>query len=520
MRLATESGVLTKPPLRARDVLVYHLAEDLTGCLLYFGLIFSPWAFGTTEPWSIWAMNACGYCLGLLLFAKFFLRSVKGYQAATSTHPGARATVEAPRSSPIRPVRMTTSTFTAILALLTVLILSYCLIAAVNARANFDLVSGTFEYFRCTPWLPHSLDRQGSWQAFWKYLALACCFWALRDWLLGRLIVERRTAFATSSEPRSERLLPARARHLLWALTISGGLLATEGIVQRLSNSPRLLFLIQPEIHQTADTQFASYAYRANAAQYFNLLWPACLGFWWNLHRSDRRQSLAKHLPLLCAALMALCPLISGARGASLIDLGMLIAAVPCLLLSLACEQRRIPSNARSVAAVALCFAAVFVFGFTFGWRQLRPRVEHAQTDLREREQLYERGRQMARDYPIFGTGPGTFAPVFQSYRLSPETYWPAQLHNDWLETRITFGWIGSGLIAFAFLTICLRWIAAGGLRYGRQFVLLLWLSLAGCLIQARWDFPLQVYSILFLFLTWCTVLFTIQEDKPLAGPS
>ena len=33
---------------------------------------------------------------------------------------------------------------------------------------------------------------------------------------------------------------------------------------------------------------------------------------------------------------------------------------------------------------------------------------------------------------------PGTFEPVFQLYRGSQDEYWPAQLHNDWLETRIT----------------------------------------------------------------------------------
>jgi hypothetical protein len=32
---------------------------------------------------------------------------------------------------------------------------------------------------------------------------------------------------------------------------------------------------------------------------------------------------------------------------------------------------------------------------------------------------------------------------MFQLYRFSDEVYWPEQLHNDWLETRITFGWLG-----------------------------------------------------------------------------
>lgn len=38
------------------------------------------------------------------------------------------------------------------------------------------------------------------------------------------------------------------------------------------------------------------------------------------------------------------------------------------------------------------------------------------------------------------------------------------------------------------------------------RFMLLLWLSLTGCLVWARWDFPFQIYSVLFLALVICAV--------------
>ena len=37
-------------------------------------------------------------------------------------------------------------------------------------------------------------------------------------------------------------------------------------------------------------------------------------------------------------------------------------------------------------------------------------------------------------------------------------------------------------------------------------------LGLAGCLIEARFDFPFQIHSILFLFLTFCAVLFSLSR--------
>jgi len=129
-----------------------------------------------------------------------------------------------------------------------------------------------------------------------------------------------------------------------------------------------------------------------------------------------------------------------------------------------------------------------------------------------ERERIYETARGMARDYPLFGTGPGSFNSLFQLYRASLTEYWPAQLHNDWLETRITFGWLGSALIGAALLLVLARWFVPGGIHGGRRFVALTWLALAGCLVHARFDFPFQIYSIVLLFLTLCAALFTLSR--------
>ena len=67
--------------LRAADVQLYRICDDLSGMLIFPMLVFSPWAFGTTQPWSIWTMNMAGYALGILLLVKLFIRGAKGYTA-------------------------------------------------------------------------------------------------------------------------------------------------------------------------------------------------------------------------------------------------------------------------------------------------------------------------------------------------------------------------------------------------------------------------------------------------------
>jgi len=172
-------------------------------------------------------------------------------------------------------------------------------------------------------------------------------------------------------------------------------------------------------------------------------------------------------------------------------------------------EAKRIitlPRRTQSALLLGFC-AGALVRGDVFGGKRRQPRWSELARDYAVRDELSEQARPMAADYPVFGTGPGTFETVFDLYRISTETRWPAQIHNDWLETRITFGWAGSALISLAFATALVRWFLPGGIHGGRRFVVLTWLALAGCLAHARYDFPFQIYSILFLFLVLCAIL-------------
>jgi hypothetical protein len=305
-------------------------------------------------------------------------------------------------------------------------------------------------------------------------------------------------------------------------LALNGTLLGLEGIAQRLQGEGKLLFLVQARVNPGAESQFGPYAYRANASQYFNLLWPVCLGFWWMLNRSFGSRRTAHHLILIGCAVMAACPIISTSRAGALITVGivalaaLLLSATHFLLSAHHAQDRR--TRRITLACVFLVFTGALALGFALGWKALKPRMAQLSEGFDTREAMYEAARPMATDYPLFGTGPGTFETVFgQLYRKTTDTYWPAQLHNDWLETRITFGWLGSGLIALAFVAALLRWFAPGGIHGGRRFMILIWLALAGCLVHARYDFPFQVHSIVFLFLVLCAILFVLTR-RPRRG--
>lgn len=438
--------------------------DRVTEILLYAMVVFSPWAFGTTQAWAMGWMNAGGYALGVMMMLKAGLR-----------RPGGRS-----------PWLMTT------LRVLTIFILGYVLLSAANAEFTYFPTEWRQEPRPYVEWLPHSLDRLASWRVFWNWLALAGVFWAVCDWLSGEVTPE--------GQPRARRL-----RRLVFVLAGNGALVALEGILQRFSGTPLLLWFQATHDNPTADAQFGPYAYRSNAAQFFNLLWPVALGWWWiNQSRRREREREQGHQWLLpCVMLLVAGALVSMSRAGVAVALLQMGAAVLILLAGGA-------AGWRVRLSIVLVFAATLGAAFYFGWEQLAQRLVTASSDpLAGRTETYHLAARMTVDYPWFGVGPGAFDSVFQLYRNSPGDYWPAQLHNDWLEYLITFGRVGGALLLGAVALLAGRWFTPGGLRLPWTFVALIWVALLGCLLHARFDFPLQIYSIQFVCVLMGAILFS-----------
>ena len=75
--IAEDSGAATRR--RARTPKLYRVCDGVTEGLIYFGVVFTPWAFGTTQNWTIWTMNVVCYLLGAALIMKWGIRWRTGY---------------------------------------------------------------------------------------------------------------------------------------------------------------------------------------------------------------------------------------------------------------------------------------------------------------------------------------------------------------------------------------------------------------------------------------------------------
>jgi O-antigen ligase len=491
---------------RSRSNAVYWRLDTASEYLIYVILIFTPWAFGTTEGWAIRTINTLNYVLGGLLVVKWVVRFATGFHPARWDGPGALRGY-----SP--------GCVLAPLAVLTVVMLGYTAIAALNARADFIPPEQRFEYFDYKKWLPTSYDRSATWDSFQRYLAIACFFWALRDWLgtktrrearpdtdlegeaaIGPNLAETQGGYYSYDPTR----FPIRLKRLLWVLCANGALLALQGTLQRLSGSNELLWSVRPMHNQFSFQQFGPFNYRSNGAQYLNMIWPIALAFWWALNQQRRKKfgEGPEFVLMVFAALMAAGPVVSSSRGGVAVELAQMLG----VLMIFAYSFRR--SGWWKTALVGILFLVVIGSAAALSWQGIQHRLqENSLNTLSGRTIIYENAQRIVDDFPMFGTGPGTFSAVYQLYRSDPEQSWYVHAHDDYLHTVVTFGRLGFTLIMFMLVSVFTYWFLARGIPTSELFIGFVWLAAAGCLLHARFDFPLQIYSLQLLFITLCAIL-------------
>lgn len=469
---------------------LHRWLDTLTGAGLLFLVVWAPWAFGCTIYWATNVLvNGC-FALGLLLVGKWLLRWRFAYRPERWVEPtgAGRWVVRA-------------------LAGLTVLFLGWSFAGVLNAHGSVELTRAgpLIHALDRTPWtwLPASYDWQDSLQESLRFAAYACAFWAARDWLLAKTRHEKHQAEECPFPPQ-------RLRWLLWTLSLSGAALALTGILQRLDGTNKLLWLVVPMINKLNSQQFGPYPYRTNAAQYFNLVWPVTLGFWWALHAQNRRRNpRAKFgnepaLALLPAVmLMMAVPIVSTSRGGAL--LLVFLAGVVLVITAL---QRQVGRGVRLGLGVSL--VAALALGWTLGGDAQKKRFADVFDDqLSGRVEIYKTAGNMAREFGWRGSGAGTFLRLNVLYRENLGEKWQGYVHDDWLETRITLGTVGLALAMGLLGLVAASWFTSAGPLPPAVFPLFTAAALVGLLIHAKWDFPFQVQSLRFTFVVICAVLAT-----------
>jgi len=150
---------------------------------------------------------------------------------------------------------------------------------------------------------------------------------------------------------------------------------------------------------------------------------------------------------------------------------------------------------------------------YHLGWEKIEPRLLALMGGLKGRSVISEVATKMINEYPVFGSGPGSFEAVAQFELGEGFTSWESWVHNDYLEFYLTFGEVGGVIIVAIMVLLIIQYIPIfwrDSIRSLQWFALL---AVVGVATHAILDFPLQVYSILTLLTLIITAILTYTTD-------
>ena len=147
----------------------------------------------------------------------------------------------------------------------------------------------------------------------------------------------------------------------------------------------------------------------------------------------------------------------------------------------------------------------LLIVGSWFGVEKLAQRIEQTTVeDVQAREEPAAYSTQLVRDYPIFGSGPGTFYITFPKYRPPTVVNFYDHAHNDYAEFASESGILGIAILG-AFVVASLaaallaQWRRRDPLMRGMAFGCVM--GTTSLLIHSWTDFNLQIPANAALFM-------------------
>jgi hypothetical protein len=447
---------------------ISHFLRSASRWIFFAALVYAPWAYGATTPASIQITN--WVLLAALVFWAIELLV-------------SRRTPRLPR----------------FLFFLTAVLICVGGWMVFNAKSIYDSDFFVFVPLRnFAPPVTGSVDYP---------ISVA---WMIRGALLLGVIL-----FVADLSQSSRWLL-----RLWYVIGLVGGSIAFLGLLQKATGTLMILWQPPPPYPVRVTTFFATYYYHGNAGAFLNLVWPLSSGLVIRAFASGShpwmRAMWTSVFLLTIAAVLA-----NTSRMSQVLALLLLFAICvqfgPLLLRKLSGGKSVALAGALAIGLALIALAqAVHLEQPLKRWQTESQRIS---TDARWR--AFHVAMGAVPDAGLCGFGPGTFRVVFPTYNVESANQAPGTwrfLHDDYMQTLLEWGWLGSSLWVLLFF----GGIAIGIYSYHRhrrewmprRAVLqpLVVIALFGVAVHALVDFPLQIESIqlyvaTYLGLCWGSML-------------
>lgn len=212
----------------------------------------------------------------------------------------------------------------------------------------------------------------------------------------------------------------------------------------------------------------------------------------------------------ICLAIMVIGLVMSRSRmGNASFFVSMIISGIIALCLF------KKHSRGLSILVVSMLVIDLFILSAYFGLEQVQERLYETSFTQENRDEVLNDSLSIIKDYPILGTGGGTFYSIFPAYQESNVSGFYDHLHNDYVQFVIEYGIVGS-LIMLSFLMFSFykslramrkrRHPTFKGTSYACT------MAIFGMSIHTVVDFPLQAYANAAYFIIFLSLAMIINR--------
>ena len=293
---------------------------------------------------------------------------------------------------------------------------------------------------------------------------------------------------------------------LWYTIGFVGGSIAFLGLLQKATGAQMIFWQAPPPPEFGVTTFFATYFYHGNAGAFLNLVWPLSAGL-------VIREFTSRSHPGMRALWTTVFVLTIAGVVANTSRMAQLVALALLVLIGLLCGPallRKLSGARKSVAiagglAIVLALIAlaqaIHLEQPLNRWRSVDARIA---ADARWHASLV--ALSVLPHAGFFGFGPGTFRVVFPGYNIAADKPVSGSwrfLHEDYLQTVLEWGWLGSSLWALLFfggIAVAIRSYKRHATEEWtprrRLLQPLAVIALMGVALHAVVDFPFQIESI------------------------
>ncbi|MFC4701990.1 O-antigen ligase family protein [Glaciecola siphonariae] len=257
---------------------------------------------------------------------------------------------------------------------------------------------------------------------------------------------------------------------------------------------------------EVKETATGSFVYRNHYANFLMLCLSAGIGLIVAglerdnlLSPKDRLRSVAtsllgsKAIIRICLAVMVIGLVMSRSRMG---NTAFFASAAIIGLIALVLIKNR--SSGLLVFVVSMFIVDLFIVSAYFGLARVKDRLEQTSLDSESRDEVIRDAFPIIQDFPLFGSGGGSFYSIFPGYQHQDVYAFYDHAHNDFLQFAIEFGLIGTFLLLVIMLFTVYKALRAMHKRKNSIFKGLSFavaMAVLGMCIHMSVDFPLQGFA-------------------------